>query len=385
VEVPVSEVRDLAEALRAGLLAADPSTYSGEDAADVAEELGRTEKACAAARVKFAARAAACGEHRRRGHAAAPDWMAATSGSSRAQARSELTALEQVEGRPETRDALSAGDISIRQAAAIAAAPADCESELLELARGSGLGTVQDRAREHRLEAMDVDALHARQHQAREVSHRIDDDLGMIRIDALLSPEIGVPLVNRLDVETDRTWRAAQRRGEDITRAQAAADAFARMTRADGTRKPRSPELILLGDLAAFQRGHTHPGEVSHILGGGPVPVSVLHAHARDAFIKIVLHDGVKIETVLHWGRYRRAELETALSIGTPPRFDGVTCDEPGCDRRYGLQWDHVDPVANGGVTSLDNLRPRCRPHHVEKTERDRRAGKLGNRKERAP
>ncbi len=381
----MSEVRGLAVALRAGLLAAEPDRYSGEDAADIAEELARTEKACAAARVRFSARAAACGEHRRRGHAAAQDWMASTSGSSRAQARSELAALEAIEERPETRDAVSAGEVSIAQAAAIAAAPAEHEAALLGLARTSGLGTVRDEARKHRLEAMDVEVLHARQQQAREVTHRVDDDLGMIRIDALLAPEAGIPFVNRLDVETDRTWRAAQRRGEDITRAQAAADAFVRLTRGDSKAKARAPELNLVGSLAAYQRGHAHPGEVSHILGGGPVPVSVLHAHARDAFIKIVLHDGVKIDTVLHWGRYRRAELDTALMIGAPPGFEGVTCDTDGCDRRYGIQWDHVDPVANGGVTNLENLKPRCRPHHAEKTERDRKEGKLGKKKERGP
>ncbi len=381
----MSEVRGLAEALRAGLLAADPGRYSGEDAADVAEELARTEKACAAARVRFSARAVACGEHRRRGHSAAEDWMAASAGSSRAQSRSELTALEAVDQRPETRDAVRAGEVSIAQAAAIAAAPAEHEAELLGLARSAGLGTVRDRARAHRLAAIDVEVLHARQQQAREVTHRVDDELGMIRIDALLPPDVGVPFVNRLDVETDRTWRAARRRGEDITRAQAAADAFLRMTRGTGKTRIRSAEVILVSDLAAYQRGHTHPGEVSHIVGGGPVPISVIRDHARDAFIKVVLHDGVRIDTVCHYGRYRRAELDTALMIGTPPSFAGVTCDEDGCDRRYGLQWDHVDPVANGGVTSLVNLRPRCRPHHVEKTERDRREGKLGNRRERAP
>jgi hypothetical protein len=41
--------------------------------------------------------------------------------------------------------------------------------------------------------------------------------------------------------------------------------------------------------------------------------------------------------------------------------------------------------VANGGQTSLDNLQPLCRPHHAEKTERDRKERRLGNRKERGP
>jgi hypothetical protein len=64
--------------------------------------------------------------------------------------------------------------------------------------------------------------------------------------------------------------------------------------------------------------------------------------------------------------------------LGAPPEFEGVTCTEIGCDRRYGLEWDHVDPCANGGETSLANLKPECKPHHWDKTERDRKAGLLG-------
>jgi hypothetical protein len=372
----VPQLDALAEELCEKLARFEPGVYSVAQCGEVALLLARTAKACEVAAARAAARAH--GDD-------AGDRLAAASGSSVSSARAALAVVENASARPEVEDALRAGAVSIAQASAIASAPAEHEAELLALARGSGLRSVRDEARRHRLAAIDVEVLHVRQQAAREVVHGIDDDLGMIRLDALLPPEVGVPLVNRLDVETDRTWRAAQRRGEDITRAQAAADAFVRMTRGDGKAKARSPELILVGDLVAFQRGHAHPGEVSHILGGGHVPVSTLRAHARDAFIKIVLHGGVKIDTVLHWGRYRRAELETALMLGTPPAFDGVTCDEDGCDRRYGLQWDHVDPVSNGGVTSLDNLRPLCRPHHVEKTERDREQGKLGNRKERGP
>jgi hypothetical protein len=95
---------------------------------------------------------------------------------------------------------------------------------------------------------------------------------------------------------------------------------------------------------------------------------------AEDDFIKAVTHDGVRIETVAHFARHIPVELRTALELGGPPGFDGVSCTEPGCNRRYGLEWDHV-PVAQNGPTSYENLRPTCRPHHWEKAERDRQAG----------
>ena len=52
------------------------------------------------------------------------------------------------------------------------------------------------------------------------------------------------------------------------------------------------------------------------------------------------------------------------------------------CGRRYRLEWDHLDPVANNGPTSFKNLKGRCRPCHQAKTERDRKPGLLnGNRR----
>lgn len=38
----------------------------------------------------------------------------------------------------------------------------------------------------------------------------------------------------------------------------------------------------------------------------------------------------------------------------------------------------HIDPVANGGATCIDNDAPRCYRGHLEKTDRDRRAGLIG-------
>ena len=153
-----------------------------------------------------------------------------------------------------------------------------------------------------------------------------------------------------------------------------------------GTGKARTADLVIVQDLRAYRRGHAHPGELSHIIGGGPIPVRVARELAKDAFLKVVLHDGVNIHTVAHFGRRRPAELNTALELGGPPDFDGVTCCELGCDRRYGLQWDHIDPVANDGPTSVENLQPLCWPDHHDKTARDRAAGLLGkNRKERGP
>jgi hypothetical protein len=369
----------------AGELASfDPDRYTGAQCADLSEEFAKLAKAAETASARAAARAAACGEHRKRGFADAQDWMAATAGSSRREAREALTTIAQA--GPQLSDALVAGDVSLEQAAEIASAPAEHEAELLALARGSALGPVRDAARKRRLESMNVEELHTQRQAAREVVHWKDRSLGMICGRFALPPEVGVPFINRLDRETDRVWRNAKRSGVSITREQCAADALVSLCRGGTKPSKGRTDVVYVVDLKAQVRGYALPGEACHIVGGGPVALSVVQDQVKDAFIKVALHDGTRVDTIVHYGRRRPALLQSVLDLGAPPEFDGVTCAEHGCDRQHGLEWDHDNPVANDGPTSYENLVARCWPHHRDKTERDRKAGRLGpKRKERGP
>ena len=60
------------------------------------------------------------------------------------------------------------------------------------------------------------------------------------------------------------------------------------------------------------------------------------------------------------FGRYQPVELRTALDLGPVPDFTGRQCAD--CGRRWGLQYDHVEPVANHGPTSDTNIQARCWP-----------------------
>jgi hypothetical protein len=289
---------------------------------------------------------------------------------------------------PDTQAAVTSGELSLAQASEVARTEAECpgsEPELLQVAKSGSLKTLKEKAKKRRLEAVDAEELHARQLKARLFRHW-RTDLGMVGFAGELSPGVGLPFVNRLDAETDRLRRQARRDGNRDAREAFAADALVKLAAGAGQGKARSADLVIVCDLRAFRRGHAHPGEPCHLVGGGPVPVSVVKVLSEDAFLKAVLHDGTRIDTVVHFGRHPKAELRTALELGAVPDFDGVSCVEVGCDRRYHLEWDHVDPRANHGPTSYDNLKARCYPHHQEKTARDRQAGLLrGNRREPDP
>lgn len=371
---------------RTAIVAFEPDVYSAAECGTLIDELAATEKACAAARVRAAAAASVRGEHRARGFVDAADWVARTSGSTPREAREALATVTAASQCPETHDALVAGELSLAEAGEITrteAAVPGSEHDLLEAARMGGLGAVRNEARKRRVGARDRDQLRAEQWRRREVRHW-RDDIGMVCGRFALPPEVGVPFVNRLDAETDRVRRAARREGSTDSHDTHAADAFVRMVKGEGTSAGRT-DLVLVCDLSAYRRGHTHDGEVSHFVGGGPVPVSTLRALAEDAFLEVVLHDGVKIDTVKHFGRHLPAELRTALELGPVPEFDGVTCSRDGCERKYELDWHHRNPVANGAESSFENLEPDCKPHHWEATERQRRAGLLGPRRAKSP
>jgi hypothetical protein len=389
---------ELVRVLRGALVGFQPEEFSGEDCAVLVEELATTEKVCVAARVRAAARAGACGVHKERGFADVSDWLARASGSSAGSAKAALDTAAALEQHPETQAALDAGELSMAQARELVRTEAECPgsaADLLDLAKQNSLKTLKEKARDRRVRAIDPEELHAMQHAAKHARHWLTR-LGNVAIAVELPPEFGVPIVNRLDAETDRLWQEYRREanrqernaGDELfddgsatvvspRRSTVAADAFVRMFETGGKGKAQQADLVIVCDLRAYRRGNTEEGEVCHIIGGGPIPVSLAQRLSRDAFLKAVLHDGTEIHTIAHFGRRYPAVLRTALMLGAPPEFEGPVCSEPGCDRRYHLERDHIDPCADGGETSYANLGTPCWPHHRIKTDRDRKAGLL--------
>jgi hypothetical protein len=379
-------------AVRVALVDFDPGCWSAEDCAVVVEELAVLEKVSAAARVRAAARVGAAGLHRERGFADVADWLARAVGSSSGSAKAALDTVAALERQPEVGEALQRGEVSMAQVQELVRTEAVCPGAaigLLGVARQRGLKSLKDEARLRRARSICPGELHCRQQEAQEFRHW-RTSLGSVGFAGELPPEVGIPFVNRLEAETDRLWQeargAARAAAEQESpggvkgprRAALAADAFVRLVETGGKGKAQRADLVIVCDLEAYRRGHAAEGEQCHIVGGGPVPVSVARRLGHDAFLKAVLYRGTKIDTIAHFGRRVPAVLRTALELGPAPAFDGLRCSVPSCERCFHLQKDHVDPIANGGKTALANYQPLCFVHHQMKTEDDRRAGRLG-------
>lgn len=374
-----------AHTFRRALREVDVTALAVESCVSLVEVLASVEKTAAALRARAAARVAVMGSRKIHSETDAAEWMARAMGSSTGAAKSLLETAAALEGCPVTRSAVAEGTLSMEQAREITRCESDCpgtEAELASFAREHSLRGLKEEVRRRRLAAIDPSELHARQQQARTFRHW-RDELGMVCVSGKLTPAVGVALLHRLEAEADRVFRGAVAKDRrELPHGYFAGVAFERILRGEAKGGRGRTDLVVVCDLNAWRRGHGHPGEPVHIVGGGPIPVELARQLAEDAFVKGVLHDGVNIHHVWHAGRYKKAELRTALELGAAPGFDGVACVELGCDRRYGLEWDHVDPVANGGPTTFENLDPYCRPEHRDKTEADRAAGLLAGRSE---
>jgi hypothetical protein len=323
--------------------------------------------------------------------------VARVSGTSLGKAKAVVATGKAMESSPELTDALQHGEVSLDQAAEIAAAEQSAPgaaAELLRVAEAGPFHVLRDEARRVKLEAEQHRDLGARQRAARSArSHT--DALGMIDIHLKLEPHVGTPVVARAEAEAQRllrTAKAAAREGEAAARRAAAvavpqvepferylADAFAKLLSGEGEGKGRTtrPELVILVSHEVAKRGwrDVREGELCKIPGVGPVAPQVAKDIARDAFLTGVFYDGRDLRNIKRWSRSRPVEVAVALELGEPPAFDGVACTD--CGNRFRTEFDHLDPHIARGPSSYDNLKPRCWSCHQKKTERDRRAGKL--------
>jgi hypothetical protein len=164
---------------------------------------------------------------------------------------------------------------------------------------------------------------------------------------------VGARIEAALGAEADKVFKEARAEGRNESLSAYRLDALANLICGGGAKVDTT--VVIRVDEARL-RGEAGMCEAT---GTGPVPVSeAIGAILADAFVKIVVHDGVDISTVCHHGRHIPEVLRTAIH-----ERDGYTCVRPGCGATSRLQIHHwVVDYGKRGATAYWNLASAC-PH----------------------
>jgi len=307
-----------------------------------------------------------------------PATVARATGTPMGQAKATISLGHNLKAAPELGEALQSGAVSAEQAIHIASAEASVPGvteELVAVANSEPFHVLKDRARKLKLEAEQHKGLAARQRAARCARH-YPDELGMTHIHLMFEPLVGTPIVNRAEADAQRLYRAAKKSGQTEPFEAYLADAFVEMLSGNGKGRTTRPELVVLIDYETVKNGwELTPDGISKIPGVGPVDPQDAKAIAQDAMVNVVVRDGKDLRHFKRFGRHVPPEIKIALELGAAPGFDGPACTD--CGNRFRPERDHLKPVIAKGPTSYLNLRWRCNPCHVAKTEADRKTGKL--------
>ena len=329
------------------------------------ERTGRTVKTLAAARVADSAVWKADGDR------SAEDWLARTTGTTRAEAARELQMGRDLEAVPEVAAAATAGELSVKQAEAIAGAAAvapGAAGRLLRSAKGGkGLRELQDECRATRTQAdPDPEATRARIHARRSYRTWCDPD-GTGHLHLSGPSDLIARMDNAVRHHCDRIFRDARTQGRREPTDAYGFDAAVALLTTSGEATPvpagADAKILVRVDLPALLRGRTLEGETCEIAGLGPIPVSVVQAWMDNAFLAAIVTRGTEITKVVHLGRRFTSEQRTALQWRDP------VCARKGCSNRLGLQYDHFEDWADTHTTRVTAGKRFCPPCHLLKTK----------------
>ncbi|CAB4945768.1 unannotated protein [freshwater metagenome] len=301
------------------------------------------------------------------------EWLATETDCAQYEAQSVVILANQLQHLPTTQAALLSGSLSNAQAVEVArgaiVAP-NTETQLLNLAKHATVRDLRDASGRVVAAATDEAARHKRIHNSRFLKSWRDPD-GAFIIKGRMTVANGAIVMAALKPFQDEIFREARKSGEYAKPEAYAADALmalcakatTKQTSESGTKPNRANAVMNIRvDINALKRGHTVNGEICEIAGVGPIPVATATEYLGEAFLKLLILDGVEIKTIAHMGRAIPAPLRTAVE-----ERDRV-CQVPTCDMTLGLEIDHIKPFSEGGAASFENLVRLCKRHHLQKT-----------------
>ncbi|MBJ7282680.1 MAG: DUF222 domain-containing protein [Acidimicrobiia bacterium] len=313
------------------------------------------------------------------------EWLSIETDCAHYEAQSVVVLAGQLQHLPVTQAALRSGTLSGTQAVEVArgaiVAP-NTETQLLNLATYATVRDLRDATSRVVAAATDEAERHRQVHKSRSLKWWVGED-GACNLKGRMTVANGALVKAALAPFEDSIFKQARKSGNHERPEAYAADALMALCEkasdkdlgANITKTTRPNAVINIRiDIDALKRGHTDHGEICEIAGVGPIPVATATEYLGEAFLKLLVIDGVDIKTVAHMGRHIPAPLRTALE-----ERDRV-CQVPTCDMSLGLEIDHIKPFSEGGPASLENLVRLCKRHHLQKTHDGYRLEKIENR-----
>ena len=279
-----------------------------------------------------------------------------------------MVLANQLHHLPVTQAALRSGELSGTQAVEVArgaiVAP-NTETQLLNLAKHATVRDLRDATNRVVAAATDETERHRQVHKSRSLKWWVGED-GACNLKGRMTVANGALVKAALAPFEDSIFKQARKNGVHERPEAYAADALLALCAAktaSAAKSTRANAVINIRvDLAAIKRGRTEHGEICEIAGVGPIPVATATEYLGEAFLKLLVVDGIDIKTVAHMGRHIPEPLRTAVE-----ERDRV-CQVPTCDMSVGLEIDHIIPFAEGGAASYENLVRLCKRHHLQKT-----------------
>jgi hypothetical protein len=349
----------------------EPGAVSGEEALELVNLLGETERAAASGMARLTPRVIETGVFAKAGFGSAQDWLAAASGTSSSSARSRLAAAELAARAPELSRPIRQGKLSAPEIGVLAQSAVEAPEalgDLVELATSSSsFKELSDAASAAKCAAWSKESgrlRRARVHRARHLRWR-QDDRGGIRGEFLCDEVVWAGIAPLLEAKTKARAKAAG--GNDVDSFDAhRLDAFVELlvaSPASGGGRPSRPHALVVVDAAALKRGSLASGEHCEIEGIGSVSVEAATELLGEAMARFVIKSGVAVTTVTSSTRWIPPSTAAALVVRDR------SCVVPGCGKRLGLEIDHCDvDYADGGPTTFENLARLCPEHHDMKT-----------------
>ena len=361
------------------LIGADPTLLETEDLRRCLDEIIRWERRVSGARLRMMGELNRRNVWRHDGAGSAADWAATRLGSGARTARDQVDTAEKLALMPATADAVAAGDMSVEQAAALAAAVDEQtevdfgqdEAELVEKAKQLPPGGVQRLAQRWRRDHTareDEEQRHASLVERR--SGRVytnPDAMTVLQLESdPLSAASWRPVLEATIAMLWRQDRAAIRDATTVgapapvarTREQLLHDAFVWLVE-HGRAGITAKGVTTPTQLVVVLRENTWGRLTAELLDGHPIPNSVIERLGLTADIIRCVVDAKGIP--LDWGRAKRtATRDQRLALHL--LYGG--CVIPGCTAPFGSTEAHHRAGFNRngeqGPTDMANLVPAC-------------------------